>query len=286
MNFLLQEQDANRESKSVIQQEAEVKESWNTVEQQAEREEAAKPRTVRQQRIEDDIKRLQYVPPEFDAKKEFRSKLAVFNPEKTDTVWLEFVAKPWDLSIKGIRKVLNDYALKREQVLQSFISERMEKLGPDLATAHFVCFRRGRCRFKGHTEWITHETLETIPNMFDDAYILEELEYNEKPLYYEGVENIRDLPYCKSIAIRNSETFDDWCVDRLSGNNLPALETLDLRGSTKITYKSMGCIYRLPALKQLFVTTDGSIEWKLAVAMLEEMNLNLKVVCEEVSDKK
>lgn len=139
-------------------------------------------------------------------------------------------------------------------------------------------------RFKGQTEWITRETLDNIPNTFDPTYIVEEIIYNDVPLYYEGVENIRDLPYCTSITLKNSPDFDDWCLDRLTGNNLPALETLDLRGSTKLTYKSMTCVYRLTGLKKLLVTTNDLIEWKLSIAMLEEMNPNLTVISEVVSE--
>lgn len=258
----------------------EEKERWNNLEDQEEAEERAKPRTSRQKKIEEDKKRLEWVKPIFDDNKAFRSKLAVFGSDKVDSSYLQMIVQPWDFTPSNIKKAINNRVLKREAFLQSFIPERLEKLGPDLATAHFVCFRKGKVRFKGHEEWTTYDTLNTIPNLYHPDYIIEDIAYDGIPLYYPGVENIRDLPSCKSISIKNSPYFDDWCLDRLSGNNLPSLETLDLRGATQLTHRSMGCIYRLTGLKKLLVTTNDTIEWKLSIAMLEEMNTNLNVINE------
>lgn len=47
----------------------------------------------------------------------------------------------------------------------------------------------------------------------------------------------------------------------------------------------MTCIYRLTGLKKLFVTTTDLIEWKLSLAMLEEMNPNLTIISEITSDE-
>ena len=58
----------------------------------------------------------------------------------------------------------------------SFVQERHEFLGPDLATAHFVVARGGAVRFKGIDEWFEMNDKEEIgfprvkiPDMFVEA---------------------------------------------------------------------------------------------------------------------
>lgn len=123
-----------------------IKESWNSPEEQLEREEAAKPLTTRQRKMEEDKKRLLWVQSPFDDKKEYRTKFAAFAPEKADSTYLQFVSQPWDFRPSTIKRVFNNWVRKREAFLQSYIPKRMEMLGPDLATAHFICYRTGKVR--------------------------------------------------------------------------------------------------------------------------------------------
>lgn len=146
----MQEQDADKESKSIVQKQHEIKEGWNSPEEQEEKEEAAKPLTPRERKMAEDRKRLQWVKPIWDDKKEYRTKFAAFGSEKVDSTYLQFVAKPWNLSPWSIKRAINKWVLKREKFLQSYIPQRMEMLGPDLATAHFVCFRTGKVRYVEH----------------------------------------------------------------------------------------------------------------------------------------
>ncbi|XP_063710028.1 distal membrane-arm assembly complex protein 2 [Culicoides brevitarsis] len=256
------------------------KESWDG----ANVKEEVKVLTPRERKMEEDRKRLKWAKLP-DEKNLFRSKFASFNKNENDMGWLTFVSQPWDFSISGIRKAINDWAIQRDKYLQQYLPKRVEVLGPDLAVAHFLCTRRGKVRFAGDTEWITSETLKDIPNVFDPKYHLEEIDTQDCFLYYEGIQNFRDLEYCKKISIRNSPHFDDWCMDSISGANLPALEELDLRGCTKLTFRSLACIYRLEKLKKLLLTINSNIEWKLTMAMLEEANPNLEIVVEEVENK-
>uniref|UniRef100_A0A336M527 CSON003903 protein n=1 Tax=Culicoides sonorensis TaxID=179676 RepID=A0A336M527_CULSO len=276
----LYEQDQSKDSKSVIQKEYEVKESWNDPEEQKAQEELEKPLTARERKISEDKKRLQWAKPVVDLKKDYHTKFAAFNSETNHSDYLSMVSQPWNFSISNIRRVIDNYVLKREAFMQQFIPERLNTCGPDLATTHFICFRGGRVKFVGKPEWATQKNLAEYPNRYDPDYIVEEVEYDDLPLHYSGVENIRDLLQCKRISLKNSPYFDDWCLDRLSGNNFPVLETLDLRGTKGITFNSMTCIYRLTGLKKLYLSRDDSVQWRLSIAMLEEMNPNLTVISE------
>jgi len=56
-----------------------------------------------------------------------------------------------------------------------FVPERLETLGPDLATAHFVVARHGAIKFEGFNRWISmskesgdgknHNVLPTVPSL-------------------------------------------------------------------------------------------------------------------------
>jgi len=50
-------------------------------------------------------------------------------------------------------------------VFTSYVPERHETLGPDLATAHFVVARRGAVKFEGSDRWISKDAGESSPNL-------------------------------------------------------------------------------------------------------------------------
>lgn len=96
-------------------------------------------------------------------------------------------------------------------------------------------------------------------------------------LYYEGLENIRELKSLKFLSFHNVETFDDWCLDRVSGSYYENLEILDLSG-TQITENGLTSLYRLPTLKMLILDDPKkSIKYELTCAMLEEIIFDLKI---------
>lgn len=117
-----------------------------------------------------------------------------------------------------------------------------------------------------------------FPNVYDKAFELEEILCDNMELYYEGLENIRRLKSLKRLSFRNVKTFDDWCLDRLSGSDFPALEILDLSG-TSITERGLSALYRLPSLKVLIVDDPKkSNSFELHCIMLEEVIPLLKVI--------
>lgn len=131
-----------------------------------------------------------------------------------------------------------------------------------------------------HDQWFSaNKKLEfEFPNMYDEAYQLEAIRCDGMELYYEGLENIRRLKNLKSLSFRNVKTFDDWCLDRVSGSQLTALEILDLTG-TSITERGLCALYRIPTLKMLIVDDPKkSDSFELHCLVLEETIPLLKVV--------
>lgn len=117
-----------------------------------------------------------------------------------------------------------------------------------------------------------------FPNRFNESYKIEEIKCDDMELYYEGLENIRRLKFLKRLSFRNVKTFDDWCLDRVSGSDFPALEILDISG-TSITERGLSALYRLQSLKVLIVDDPKkSNSFELYSLLLEEAIPLLKVV--------
>lgn len=175
----------------------------------------------------------------------------------------------------------NEILLKSKKQMQSFIEERHEILGNDLAAAHFVVFRGGKVKFVGGpwTKMKDEVTMtSTVPNHFDPSFVLEAIDCEGVELYWEGLENMRRLKSLKCISFRNIKTFDDWCLDRVSGSQFENLEVLDLTG-TNITHLGLSALYRVTSLRKLFLTDpERNPDWELTTAMLCEILPELEIV--------
>lgn len=116
-----------------------------------------------------------------------------------------------------------------------------------------------------------------LPGHFVPNLVLEEIKCDNMNLFYEGIENIRRLRYLKHLSFENVTKFNDWYLDRISGSSFPALEVLNLRGTT-VTDRGLHCLYRLPSLKLVLVDDpEKNIMWKMMVSLLEEWNPELEV---------
>lgn len=97
-------------------------------------------------------------------------------------------------------------------------------------------------------------------------------------LCYEGLENIRRLNQLIYFSLRNVKLFDDWCMDRLCGNDFRKIEILDVSG-TSITANALFAVPKLRSLKAIVLDkTNRSIEFQLASALLEEVMPHLKIL--------
>lgn len=230
-------------------------------------------------KIEKDKKKLQWRTPYSDRPDSFQSSFKLFAPTNRNSELVELMQQPVDLSPSAIKKWWQSRKDGTEAFMQKFIPERHSTLGEDLASAHFVVHRGGSVRFRGQKEWIKMDEEENynLPQHFIPNLVLEEIKCDNMNLFYEGLENIRRLRYLKHLSFENVAKFDDWCLDRISGNSFPSLEVLNLR-RTAITDRGLHCLYRLPSLKVVLVDDpEKNIMWKMMVSLLEEWNPQMSV---------
>ncbi|KAG4065231.1 hypothetical protein HA402_012673 [Bradysia odoriphaga] len=242
-----------------------------------------------QKKIELAKKKLQWRQPFVEQDSFWKSKFSVWTSESSDKNafdTIDFLQTTFDFSWKGMKERRERKRMKMGAMMQQFIPERHEILGNDLAAAHFICFRRGSVKFTNSDKWFTGDPKELdfqFPNVYDKTYQLEEIRCDDMELYYEGLENIRRLKSLKRLSFRNVKTFDDWCLDRVSGSDFPVLEVLDLSG-TAITERGLCALYRLPSLKMLIVDDPKkTTSFELHCVMLEEAIPMMKVVASSAS---
>lgn len=135
-------------------------------------------------------------------------------------------------------------------------------------------------RFAGVKNWTKRDDNDEyqLPTKFDKKFLVEAIKCDNMELYYEGLENLRRLKNLKFLSFHNVTTFDDWCLDRVSGSEFNSLEILDL-SKTNITERGLGALYRIPSLKLLILDDPKKDKsYELTCAMLEEIIPSLKIV--------
>lgn len=133
--------DIPEADKSILQKEKEKKESWTPPD-----DEPVRKLTPREIRIQDDKMRLQWRKPLDANDKIWRSKFAAFNSNENDMSLMMLLQQPWDVSPKNLKRIYAEYKVNKEAHEQGFIEERFHILGPDLAVAHFITYRKGKIR--------------------------------------------------------------------------------------------------------------------------------------------
>lgn len=136
-------------------------------------------------------------------------------------------------------------------------------------------------RFTNSPQWIRrddqNEIAYTLPDKYDRTWQLEAIRCDGMELFYEGLENIRRLQRLKFLSFHGVGTFDDWCLDRVSGSEFSALEVLDVSG-TAVTERGLTALYRMPTLRLLIVDDPKrSRDYELTIALLEDLMPELKV---------
>ncbi|KAH8256126.1 hypothetical protein KR026_008709 [Drosophila bipectinata] len=227
-----------------------------------------------------DKQKLKWRTPIGDRPEDWSSKLKLFSNNEQTSDFIVMMQRPIDISPSNVKEWWKNRGERIERHMQQFIPERHKILGAELAAAHFILYRGGAAKFHNDSRWhrATEEGEFNLPNKFDARFKVEALRCDNMTLYYEGLENIRSLGSLKFLSFHNVKTFDDWCLDRISGGGYPNLEVLDLSG-TDITINGLSCLYRLPHLKLLILDDPkATLEMELASAMLEEAIPNLKIV--------
>ena len=237
--------------------------------------------------LEQDKSAMQWRTPIGDRPEDWNSKLKLFSNTEQTSDYIIMMQKPIDLSPSSIKNWWRKRKERIERHMQQYVPERLQILGPDLAAAHFLLYRGGSVKFSQNTGWLrANEDGEfNLPNKFHPGYQVEGLRCDNMTLYYEGLENLRCLQYLKFLSFHNVKTFDDWCLDRVSGSQFPILEVLDI-SATAITHNGFSCLYRIPTLKLLIVDNPKlNLAFELSCSMLEEAIPGLKIVGAETVHK-
>ncbi|KAL7731887.1 hypothetical protein ACLKA6_017460 [Drosophila palustris] len=232
------------------------------------------------QELAQDKQQLKWRTPIGDRPEDWNSKLKLFSNAEQTSDFIVMMQRPIDLSAKSMKQWWDKRQEGIERHMQQFIPERHKILGPELAAAHFILYRGGAVKFVNDPKWqrASEDGEFNLPNKFNATFKVEALRCDNMPLYYEGLENLRCLEHLKFLSFHNVKTFDDWCLDRISGSEFPRLEVLDISG-TKVTAKGFSCLYRLGQLKLLIIDDPKqTLEMELSAAMLEASMPALKIV--------
>lgn len=125
-----------------------------------------------------------------------------------------------------------------------------------------------------------------LPSRFNPNWIISDIKCDGMALYYEGLENIRRLYQLKTFSLKNVKTFDDWCMDRLAGNQLDSLEVLDISG-TNITTNGLVALPKIQSLKVLIISDiKRSPAFELSLHMLQDIMPDLEIRETESSTSK
>lgn len=227
-----------------------------------------------------DKEKLQWRKPVGEKPGDWNSKLKVFENSEQTSDYITMMQKPIDLSPSAIKEWWRKRNERIEKHMQMYVQERHEILGPELAAAHFILYRGGAVKFLHERDWMraNDEGEFNLPNKYHPAYHVEGLRCDNMTLYYEGIENLLNLQEMKFLSFHNVRTFDDWCLDRVSGSGYIKLEVLDI-SNTSCTVNGLSCLYRIQTLKLLIVNDPKeSLEFELACSMLQEVIPNLKIV--------
>lgn len=116
-----------------------------------------------------------------------------------------------------------------------------------------------------------------LPDRYHPAWLVEELICDEMDIYYEGFENIRRLHHLKKFSLQNVKTLDDWCMDRLCGNEFTKLEILNISG-TSITANGLVALTKLTSLRLLIIDNPKrSLIFELTLLALQDTMPNLTI---------
>lgn len=179
----------------------------------------------------------------------------------------------YDWSLKNIGVWYDRKRTEFHKYNQRYISDRVKALGSDIAAAHFMVYRGGAIRFRGHDQFIqwtdqNEEYNEHLPETYDPNYFVEAIDASNLLIYYEGLENLKNLYKLKWLRLKNNPVLDNWCLDYI-GYAIPQLEYLDISDCPQVTAAGIAGLQKLTQLKQLVINSND-VEIQMACFALED----------------
>jgi len=193
----------------------------------------------------------------------------------------------YDWSIKSIYNWMRLKRIEYHKYSQRYIVDRVKALGSDIAAAHFVVYRGGAIRFRGQDEFIKwtnkkEEYHNNLPITYDPNYFIEAIDVSNIIIYYQGLENFKNLYKLKWLNLKNNNVLDNWCLDYI-GHQIPNLEYLNISNCSQITGAGIAGLQHLTQLKVL-VINSSNIEFCMACFALEDIIPGLFVLIEDNID--
>lgn len=179
----------------------------------------------------------------------------------------------YDWSLKSIFSWFVRKRIEFYKYNQRYMVERVKALGSDIAIAHFIVYRGGGIRFRGHKnviQWTNkkEEYYANLPTTYDPNYFVEGIDAANLMLYYPAMENFKNLYKLKWLSLRNNLVLDNWSLDYI-GYAIPNLEYLDIRNCPQVTAAGICGLQKLMHLKEL-VINSSDVEIQMACFALED----------------
>lgn len=117
----------------------------------------------------------------------------------------------------------------------------------------------GNFRIKRSSNWAkqNHHYAYDSPSLFDPEWII--------------TAKVQRLYELKSFSLKNVKQLDDWCVDRLTGNQFEKLEEFDVT-STNVTANGLAAIPKIQSRKVLIASDIiRSVTFWLSLKMFEDI---------------
>lgn len=223
---------------------------------------------------------MQWRTPWHQKEGQYYSMLRTFYTEENNSYVLKFLQQPINLTPSAIKKWWANRQEKRNVLMQSYIPERNQILGNELAAAHFIVYRQGSVKFFGDEKWIKSDEFGeyNLPKFYQDDMFLQAIDCTDMELYYEGLVNLRDLKQVEWLSLNGCEKLDDWAIDRISCQFRESLLYLDLRNMPLVTFRGLGALYKMDKLKILYVDDNFfSSEFEMTCLLLQELKPDLDI---------
>lgn len=211
---------------------------------------------------------------------EYFNVLKSFYSAESNASLLKLLQTPVNLSPSAIKAWWKNKKHEKTLLMQTYLPQRSQMLGCELAAAHFIVYRGGAVKFFGEDRWIRKDSFGkySLPVHYDDSKVVEALDCSDMELYYEGFSNLRDLKRLQWLSFQNCETIDDWCLDRISHLYRDSLVYLDLRDCPNYTFRGLGALYKMNQLKILLVDDiQLNRSFEMTCLMLQDLNPSLDI---------
>ncbi|KAL3275569.1 hypothetical protein HHI36_020325 [Cryptolaemus montrouzieri] len=206
--------------------------------------------------------------------------LRIFYTERNNVEVARWLQAPISFSPSSILNWLKNKEKQKDIIMQSYIPERNRILGNELAAAHFVVYRGGAVKFHSQDNWIkADENGEySLPENYVRNDYLEAIDCSNMTLYYEGLQNLRNLQRVNWLSINGCENIDDWGLDHIVGSFYKTLFYLDLRNCPSITEKGLTALWKMENLKILYLDDIlRTNEYEMTILMLQDHLPHLEI---------